>query len=71
MTPETLPPTGTRVERNTRHELNELIRTQTDARLARLERGKAVELRARLAEFSERCSAQEWTAGFFFCPRPL
>jgi hypothetical protein len=49
MRPETLPPTSTRVERNTRSELNELIRTETDARLARLERGRAVELRARLA----------------------
>jgi hypothetical protein len=55
MSPETLPPTSTRVERNTQREVNELIRTQSDARLARLERGKAVELRARLAELD-----REW-----------
>lgn len=55
MSPDTLPPTSTRVERNTQRELNELIRTQSDARLARLERGKAVELRARLAELD-----REW-----------
>jgi hypothetical protein len=52
---QTLPPTGTRVERNTPSEVNELIRTQTDARLAGLEDGKAVEFRARLAELD-----REW-----------
>ena len=55
MRPETLPPTSTRVERSTPRELNELIRTQADARLARLEAGQAVELRARLAELD-----REW-----------
>jgi hypothetical protein len=55
MRTETLPPTSTRVERNTRPELNELIRARTDARLARLEGGQAVEFRARLAELD-----REW-----------
>jgi hypothetical protein len=43
------------VERNTPREINELIRTQADARLARLEAGRSVELRARLAELD-----REW-----------
>ena len=55
MRAERLVPTSTRVERNTRREINELIRTQTDARLARLEAGQSVELRARLAELD-----REW-----------
>jgi hypothetical protein len=55
MSAETLSPTSTRVERNTRAEVNELIRTRTDARLARLEGGQAVEFRARLAELD-----REW-----------
>ena len=55
MEAETLPPTSKRVELNTRPDLNELIRIQADARLARLERGHAVELDARLAELE-----REW-----------
>lgn len=55
MRAEALPPTGTRVERSTRPELNDLIRLRTDARLARLERGEPVEFRERLAELD-----REW-----------
>jgi hypothetical protein len=55
MRAQTLPPTGTRVERNTPSEANELIRARTDARLARLEGGQAVEFRARLSELD-----REW-----------
>lgn len=55
MRSETLPPTSTRVELNTPSELNELIRTQADARIARLEQGRSVEIRARLAELD-----REW-----------
>ena len=55
MRAQTVPPTSTRVERNTPSEINELVRAQTDARLARLEGGQAVEFRARLAELD-----REW-----------
>lgn len=46
----TLPPTSTRVERMTRQEVNDLIRSRANARVARLEGAKPIELDARLAE---------------------
>lgn len=52
---EALPPTALRVERNSNARLNDLIRTQTDARIAGLERATPVELDARLAELE-----REW-----------
>jgi hypothetical protein len=55
MTASTLPPTSTRVERNTSSDINDLIRLRADARLARLEGGQPVEFRARLAELD-----REW-----------
>ena len=51
----TLPPTSTRVERMTRPEVNDFIRTRANARVAGLEGAKSVELEARLAE-----SDREW-----------
>src|SRR5690606_9769407 len=47
--------TGTRVERKTRRDLNERIRMDTDARLARLENADSGQLRARLSELD-----REW-----------
>jgi hypothetical protein len=51
----TLPATGTRVERATRPDLNERIRRSTSAQLARLEGASPVELDARLDEID-----REW-----------
>ena len=45
-----LPPTSTRVARASRPYLNERIRMRADARVARLEEGKPIELEARLDE---------------------
>lgn len=45
-----LPATSRRVERATRPDVNERIRTSTDARIARLEGAQPVELQARLNE---------------------
>jgi hypothetical protein len=50
-----LPPTSTRVEQNTKPELNEFIGTPADAAVAALERGTPVEFRARLSELD-----REW-----------
>jgi hypothetical protein len=50
-----LPPTSTRVERNTATEWNEIIRTRADASIARLEGAGAVELEARFNELD-----REW-----------
>ena len=52
---KSLPPTSRRVEHSTQPELNELIRKETDAILARLERAQPVEIEARLAELD-----REW-----------
>jgi hypothetical protein len=49
------PATATRVERATQSELNERIRTQTDARIARLEHSEPIEIEARLEELD-----REW-----------
>jgi hypothetical protein len=48
-------PTSTRVQRSTDAALNDLIRAQADARIARLEDAQPVELEARLAELE-----REW-----------
>jgi hypothetical protein len=50
-----LPPTSTRVHRQTSAQANELIRARTDARIARLENAAPVEFEARLAELD-----REW-----------
>ena len=55
MMPNVLPATSTRVERATSPTLNERIRMHTDARVARLESAKPVELEARLDELD-----REW-----------
>jgi hypothetical protein len=44
-----LPPTSTRVERNTRSDINDIIRTLADAEVARLQDAEPVEYEARLA----------------------
>ena len=44
-----LPPTTTRVERNTRSDVNDFIRTLADAEVARLQDAEPVEYEARLA----------------------
>jgi hypothetical protein len=46
---EVLPATSTRVEHNTRRDINELIRTRSDAEVARLQDAQPVEYEARLA----------------------
>ena len=48
-------PTSTRVQRSTDAAINDLIRAQADARIARLEDARPVELEARLAELE-----REW-----------
>ena len=50
-----LPATSTRVEEQTSDEVNELIRLQTDARIARLAHADPVQIRARIAEID-----REW-----------
>lgn len=50
-----LPATSTRVERFTSPSLNNRIRTESDARVSRLERAKPVEIQARLEELD-----REW-----------
>ncbi|MFL6623047.1 MAG: AtpZ/AtpI family protein [Sulfurifustis sp.] len=50
-----LPATATRVPHSTNAEVNTLIRTRADARVALLEGGRRVEFEARLAEL-----AREW-----------
>ena len=50
MRADALPATSTRVERATRAETNERIRTRTNAQLARLEGARSVEFDARLDE---------------------
>lgn len=50
-----LPATATRVPQNTDAEVNAVIRTRTDARVALLEGGRRVEFEARLAELN-----REW-----------
>jgi hypothetical protein len=52
---DVLPATSTRVERASRPDLNERIRMRADARVARLEDAKPVELEARLDELD-----REW-----------
>lgn len=48
-------PTSTRVQRSTDAAINDLIRAQADARIARLEDAQPIELEARLAELE-----REW-----------
>jgi hypothetical protein len=48
-------PTSTRVQRSTDAAINDLLRAQADARIARLEDAKPVEFEARLAELE-----REW-----------
>jgi hypothetical protein len=48
-------PTSTRVQRNTDPAINDLLRAQADARIARLEDARPVEYEARLAELE-----REW-----------
>jgi len=55
MTSRILPATSTRVQRATKAELNERIRTATDARVASLQGAKPVQLEARLQELD-----REW-----------
>ena len=50
-----LPATSTRVERYTSPQVNDRIRIQTNAEIARLERAKSVELEARMDEID-----REW-----------
>lgn len=50
-----LPATSTRVQHSTDPHLNDRIRTDTDARIARLEGAKPIELQARLEELD-----REW-----------
>jgi hypothetical protein len=47
---DALPATSTRVERATRSDINERIRTRTNAQVARLEIARPVELEARIDE---------------------
>ena len=55
MRTQALPATATRVTQNTDPEVNDLIRTRADARVALLEGGRRVEFDARLAELE-----REW-----------